>query len=151
MQKLSHAKIFYLGGNCMSCLFCKIVNGEIPASKIYEDEHCIAFLDIFPRAYGHALVITKEHYPTLDAIADAKLPPLLLAVKEVALLAKNRLGAQGYNLVSNNGEVSGQEVPHVHFHILPRFADSKIKFSFPPVLKDCKEQLAQIFRQYQQE
>ena len=134
----------------MSCLFCKIVKGEIPASKIYEDDHCLAFLDIFPRAYGHVLVITKEHYPTLDAVADAGLAPLLAAIKKVALLAKDRLGAQGYNLISNNGEISGQEVPHVHFHILPQFADARVKLAFPPVREDCKEQLAQIHSRYQQ-
>lgn len=106
--------------NDPSCVFCKIVAGEIPAQRVFEDDAVLAFLDIGPLAEGHLLVIPKPHYVTLDemspdavAAVTGRLPGLARAVLRVT-------GASGYNILQNNGRVSGQAVFHVHFHIIPR-------------------------------
>ncbi len=128
------------------CIFCKIVNGEVPAYKVYEDEKTVAFLDIFPRAYAHTLVVPKKHFETIDEMDEEYLAALIKSVKNVAKLLKEKLNAEGYNIVSNNGRASGQEVMHVHIHILPRFENDNIKFEFPDVIEEYKEKLEEIHR-----
>lgn len=103
------------------CVFCDIVAGKIPAAKIYEDESCLAFLDIAPVMPGHILVIPKNHYIDMETIPAADLVPLILVVKKIGALVKDRLGAPAYNININNGEAAGQIVPHLHFHIIPRY------------------------------
>jgi histidine triad (HIT) family protein len=104
-------------------IFSKIIRGEIPCHRIYEDDHVLAFLDIFPLSRGHVLVIPKEEASTLDELSQeagaalgAVLPRLGRAVREVT-------GAPGYNVLQNNGKVAHQEVMHVHFHIIPKYED----------------------------
>jgi len=102
------------------CIFCKIIKGEIPASKVFEDEHVLAFLDIGPVSEGHCLVVPKDHYKRLD---DCPEEVAVAVVGKIGLIAKAILAAtdaQGYNLLSNNGRCAGQLVEHVHFHIIPR-------------------------------
>ena len=103
------------------CIFCKIAKGEIPATKIYEDNDTISFLDIAPVNKGHTLVITKNHYEILTNTPDQILNSLILATKKSANAVVRALNAEGYNLLMNNKKVSGQIVPHIHFHIIPRF------------------------------
>ncbi len=113
------------------CIFCKIVNGEIPSKTIYEDEHVMAFLDINPRSVGHTLLIPKNHYETFEDIPDSEYEYIMKGIKKVLDILKP-LNYDGYNILCNNKEVAGQEVPHVHFHIIPRYKDEKtipIKFS----------------------
>lgn len=104
------------------CIFCQIIAGELPARKIYEDEHALAFLDIAAWHRGHALVVTKRHVP--DLITG---PPSLIeiapAVDHVARLLNHRLAADGINVLSSAGEVAGQTVFHMHMHVVPRYAD----------------------------
>ncbi|ABO35640.1 histidine triad (HIT) protein [Methanococcus maripaludis C5] len=102
------------------CIFCDIVKGDIPARIIYEDDKFLAFMDAFPRAVGHTLIIPKEHFETFDEL------PKELACEMMAVIHKivkklEKLEMDGYNLLNNNKQVSGQEVPHVHFHIIPRY------------------------------
>jgi len=100
------------------CLFCKIIAGEIPSSKVYEDDKILAFRDINPQAPSHILVIPKEHIPSLDGVtADnaATVAHLFTKIPEIA--AKEGL-KNGYRLVSNCGPDACQTVPHLHFHIL---------------------------------
>ncbi len=106
----------------MDCLFCAIVDGEIPAKKIYEDEATLAFLDINPWQDGHALVIPKRHVEDFltDDEALAEAGP---AIARVGRLLKDRLGAAACNVLANCGAVSGQEVFHAHAHVIPRYAD----------------------------
>jgi len=111
----------------MDCIFCKIIAGEIPAKKIYEDENVLSFLDISPVNYGHALVIPKKHYPDLLSADEATLTELILAIKKIAPALIDSASASGFNLNLNNGEVAGQVVNHLHFHIIPRFADDGLK------------------------
>ena len=99
------------------CLFCKIVAGEIPSNKVYEDEQCLAFRDINPQAKVHILVIPKEHIPAFSAINEenASLAAHILVV--AAKVAKQE-GLESYRIVSNCGPDAGQTVEHLHFHIL---------------------------------
>ncbi|HCA88037.1 MAG TPA: HIT family protein [Streptomyces sp.] len=107
----------------MDCLFCRIVAGEIPSMKVYEDEFAFAFLDISPWQTGHALVVPKRH--STDALEDeAALGEVAHAVVTVANLLKERLGASAVNLLSNAGSDAGQEVFHTHVHVIPRYPDN---------------------------
>ena len=105
------------------CLFCRIVAGEIPAKQIHSDDASIAFLDIAPWQRGHALVVPRRHVS--DVLSDETiLVEIAPAIFQVGNLLKQRLGATACNILTNAGEDSGQEVFHVHAHILPRYADS---------------------------
>lgn len=102
------------------CVFCQIVSQEIPAYKVYEDEKTLAFLDSHPTSLGHTLVVSKSHYANLEEINDEDLASLMLAVKKVGRLLKDKLGVAGYNVNENNDPVAGQIVNHLHFHVIPR-------------------------------
>jgi len=102
-------------------IFTKIVAGEIPSTRIYEDESTFAFLDIAPNALGHTLVIPKEPFENIYEIPDDVLSRVMSTVKKVSIAAKAGLGADGIKIFMNNGEAAGQDVFHVHFHVVPRF------------------------------
>ncbi|RFA94907.1 HIT family protein [Pyrobaculum aerophilum] len=106
----------------MDCIFCKIIRGEAPAWKVYEDEEFVVILDKYPASYGHVLVVSKKHFTN---IVDA---PVELAARgfEIAIrLAKAwaKLGAPGVNIVTNAGRSAGQAVFHLHIHVIPRWGD----------------------------
>jgi len=103
------------------CIFCKIVAKEIPSTIIYEDEHVLAFMDIGPIIKGHALVVSKAHYDPVTETPDDVLAKLHQAAKRIARAQVNGLGADGVNIMQNNGKAAGQEVPHIHVHVIPRF------------------------------
>lgn len=105
------------------CIFCKIVAGEIPSYKIYEDEHVYGFLDINPVGPGHTLLIPKVHSENLLESSDEHVDELMRAVKKVAPSILKAVGSEGFNLVNNYGAIAGQTVFHTHFHIIPRFPD----------------------------
>lgn len=101
------------------CLFCKIIRNEIPATKVYEDDHCLAFRDIDPKAPSHVLVIPKEHYGSIHEVPAEKsdlLAHLMRAASEV--VQSEGLVDDGYRLVINSGENGGQLVNHIHVHVL---------------------------------
>lgn len=107
----------------MDCLFCSIIEGDIPSRRIYEDDDSYAFLDIGPWQVGHTLVIPKRH--TADVLEDERtLGELAPAVHTVGNLLKERLGASAVNVLSNAGADSGQEVFHSHVHLIPRYPES---------------------------
>jgi histidine triad (HIT) family protein len=103
------------------CLFCKIASGEIPSDNVHEDSHFLAFLDINPRNPGHTLVIPKKHYETIMEMPDSELGDLMVMVKKVALAVKESMKADGVSVGQSNGRASGQVIPHVHFHVIPRY------------------------------
>jgi len=105
----------------MASIFTKIINRELPAQILYEDERFIAILDINPVNYGHALVITKAEFPDFDALDPKLLGPLFETVQHVARAVVNGTGAQAYNVMTSNGRAAGQEIAHLHIHIIPRF------------------------------
>ena len=106
----------------MSCIFCKIIKGVIPAEKIYADKKVLAFLDIKPVNPGHTLIIPKSHYSNLEEIPEEDLCSLIKACKIVGQKIINGLKVTGYNLTENNNPIAGQIIPHIHFHLIPRQA-----------------------------
>ncbi|MBI4019686.1 MAG: HIT family protein [Candidatus Aenigmarchaeota archaeon] len=103
------------------CIFCKIAKGHIPAKKVYEDESVMAFLDINPRNPGHTLVIPKGHYETLFDMPPREAAGLFERVRNIAVSVKESMTADGISISQSNGKAAGQVVPHMHFHIIPRF------------------------------
>ena len=111
----------------MDCIFCKIIAGEIPSYKVYEDEHTLAILDINPVNPGHSLVLPKKHLKNIEEADEQILCRLMVTVKRVGLSLKNNLAAAGYNVLENNGPVAGQIVPHLHLHVTPRLSGDGLK------------------------
>lgn len=105
----------------MDCIFCKIINKEIPNYTVYEDDQVLAFLDIFPHAIGHTVVIPKVHAHDLMELGDDYIAPLFAAVKKVQAKLQAGLNPEGFTVGWNHGEVAGQAVPHLHVHVLPRW------------------------------
>jgi histidine triad (HIT) family protein len=106
-----------------NCIFCKIAAGEIPSQTIYEDEDFRAILDLGPATKGHTLILPKEHAANLFELSDetaAKLTPL---ARKLGKQLVEKLGADGLNVIQNNGEVAGQTVMHYHLHLIPRYKD----------------------------
>lgn len=102
------------------CVFCKIVNNELPAARVYEDEELLAFLDIKPESKGHLLLIPKKHKAMLEDLSEAEFLHLASVLKRLANNLLRKTEYRAYNLVLNNGAEAGQEIAHFHFHIIPR-------------------------------
>ena len=100
------------------CLFCRIIRGEIPSTKVYEDENCFAFRDIQPQAPTHILVVPKEHIPSVAELTAENAAAAARGLEAVAAIAKEEGLTGGYRVISNVGEDAGQSVKHLHFHIL---------------------------------
>jgi|TARA_B100001971_G_C18217064_1_gene554583 histidine triad (HIT) family protein len=113
------------------CVFCKIIKGDIPSTKLYEDENILAFLDIMPANKGHTLVIPKKHYETLTDVPVDELEKLTKELQKITVAVVKATNAEGFNVVMNNKEVAGQVVPHAHFHIVPRFPNDGMAFKWP--------------------
>ena len=107
----------------MPSIFTRIINGEIPCHRVYEDDHVIAFLDIGPVSRGHVLVVPKEERVRLDQLSDASAAALGRALRIVAAAVVKATGCVDYNVLQNNGAAAHQAVMHVHFHIIPKYAD----------------------------
>lgn len=110
----------------MDCIFCKIIEGELPSAKVYEDKRIVAFLDINPINKGHTLIIPKEHYNNLNEIPLDLLKELIVVIQKLSRPVMEVVGADGFNLGFNNGQAAGQIVDHVHFHIIPRFKNDNL-------------------------
>ena len=121
-----------------NCVFCAIAAGEIPSFKIYEDEFALAYLDINPFTKGHTLVIPKAHSAGIADTPDETLAAIIARVKKVAAHLKATLPCDGFNILQNNGAAAGQTVPHLHFHIVPRFADAEGGAVFAPHAGDME-------------
>jgi len=102
------------------CIFCKIVDGQIPSAKIYEDGQVLAFLDIGPLSDGHTLVVPKKHFERLHDCPGELLGKVCECLGKIAKAVSDGVGSDGYNVLCNNGRAAGQLVDHVHFHIIPR-------------------------------
>lgn len=112
------------------CIFCKIIAGEIPSFRLYEDDDTFAFMDINPANEGHALVIPKEHAADVHAISDAAISATVMTAKRVAAAIEKTLSPEGINLVQANGPAAAQSVFHFHMHILPRRKDDGLKLNW---------------------
>ncbi|MBS3097805.1 HIT family protein [Candidatus Woesearchaeota archaeon] len=114
----------------IDCIFCKIVKGEIPSTKIYEDQLIIALLDIAPANKGHCLVMPKNHYETLLDLPEEDLSDLFFVAKKVSKAISLALGNKGYNILMNNDKTAGQLVPHAHVHVIPRFKGDRVNLGW---------------------
>ena len=125
------------------CVFCKIVSGDIPSMRVYEDEDCIAIMDINPATPGHVLVVPKIHMTDLTEMEEALAGRLLMVAKRIGMRQKERLGADGFNVVQNNGRAAGQTVLHFHIHVIPRYQHGPQMVAWEPT-QPSREQLSEI-------
>jgi len=109
-----------------NCVFCRIIRGEIPADKVYEDGHILAFLDIAPLNKGHTLVIPKEHFFSVTETPPELLAAIMQAAARIGAAMMRAVDADGFNLILSNGACAGQVVQHTHLHVVPRFPDDGI-------------------------
>jgi histidine triad (HIT) family protein len=121
------------------CIFCKIVAGELPATIVGEDERTISFMDIAPATRGHALVIPRAHSADLLSIDAEDLAAVGLAAQRLAIRAKERLGADGVNLLNACGAVAFQTVFHFHIHVIPRYEGDSLRLPWVPAPGDSQE------------
>jgi histidine triad (HIT) family protein len=130
------------------CIFCKIVAGAIPSSKVHEDAVCLAIMDIGPLAEGHVLLIPKSHAETIDQLDAKEAGEMLKNLPRLVTAVRNATGCQGVNVLQNNGRAAHQLVPHVHFHIIPRNAGDEFHFNWPakPYLPGRMEQVLAAIR-----
>ena len=127
-----------------NCVFCKIIRAELPCSKLYEDELVIAFLDIAPFNFGHALIVPKDHHHSCTTLPEEYLKQIMLVGNKIAVAQMRALKAEGFNFILNNGPCAGQEVPHVHLHVIPRFVDDQPIFRASKKKYDNNSQMQNI-------
>jgi histidine triad (HIT) family protein len=120
-------------GHDPSCIFCRIVRGEIPSSKVLETEHALAFLDLNPVNPGHLLVVPKVHHADLSELPDDVAAETARLIPRLSRAIRAATGADGLNLVVNNGKVAGQTVFHGHWHLIPRHTDDAVRWPWPHV------------------
>jgi diadenosine tetraphosphate (Ap4A) HIT family hydrolase len=119
------------------CVFCRIVRGSAPGTKVYENEEVLVFMDIKPITRGHMLVIPKKHAELLTEVDDMLLGEMFRAAKKMAIaLKKSKLGCRGVNYIVADGAEAGQEVFHVHIHVVPRYRGDGFGFRMPPDYED---------------
>lgn len=123
------------------CLFCQIVDGEVPSYTVYEDDETLAFLDVNPVSAGHTLVIPKRHAEHLTGMDERTTEAVFQTVNKVASAVETGLEPDGINLLQNNGKAAGQEIDHVHVHVIPRFEGDGFQFAFDS--KELEEDIAE--------
>lgn len=131
------------------CIFCKIANGEIPAKTLYEDESFRVILDLGPATKGHALILPKEHYANIYELPEETAAGVMKLAKKMAGIMTDKLKADGFNLVQNNGEAAGQTVMHFHLHLIPRYENDEQHILWQPgtatqeELEELRKQIAE--------
>ena len=128
-----------------NCIFYKIANGEIPSTTLYEDEDFRVILDLGPATRGHALLLPKNHFANLFELDDETAQKAILVAKKMAGKMKDALGADGFNLVQNNGEAAGQTVFHFHMHLIPRYENDNAGILWEPG-ETTPEDMAEVKR-----
>ena len=126
------------------CVFCKIIRGEIPCSKVYEDDLILAFLDIAPFNIGHTVIIPKDHQNSITTLDEIYANRIIKIAPKIGVALMRTINAEGFNLFLNNGSVAGQTVWHCHMHVLPRFAGDKVVISSEPQKYDSMDQMAEL-------
>lgn len=131
-----------------NCIFCKIANGEIPAATLYEDEDFRVILDLGPASKGHALILPKQHAANLFELPDELAAKVMPLAKQVASKLQKGLGADGINVVQNNGEAAGQTVFHFHLHLIPRYQNDTVNVTWTPgtLTEEDKQEILNLFQ-----
>ena len=114
------------------CIFCKIASGRLPSCKVYEDAHSLAFMDIAPIIRGHTLVVPKEHVESLTDAPAEMLEKLIVVAQNIARAQLKAFKADGINIIQANGRATGQTVPHLHIHVIPRFDSDGHHWNWKP-------------------
>jgi histidine triad (HIT) family protein len=127
------------------CLFCKIIAGEIPSTRIYEDERTVAFMDINPATRGHLLVVPREHTRDLLSVGPEDLAAVAATAQKLAEVVPERLGADGVNLLNSCGRAAWQTVFHFHLHLIPRYAGDPLRLPWTPEPGD-RDEIAEAAR-----
>ena len=127
------------------CLFCRIVSGEIPSTRVDEDDRTVTFMDINPATRGHVLVVPREHATDLHAIAPEDLAAVAQAAQKIASVMPERLGADGVNLLNSCGRAAWQTVFHFHMHVIPRYEADPLRLPWTPEPGD-REAIAEAAR-----
>ncbi|WP_026492861.1 MULTISPECIES: HIT family protein [unclassified Butyrivibrio] len=122
-----------------NCIFCKLANGEIPTNSIYEDEKFNVILDNGPATKGHCLILPKDHYANLFELPEDTAAEAMKLAKKLAAKLKDKLSADGLNLVQNNGAAAGQTVHHFHLHIIPRYENDGQHILWKPTEPSAEE------------
>ena len=126
------------------CVFCKIIRGEIPCCKVYEDDLILAFLDIAPFNIGHTVIIPKDHQNSITTLDEIYANRIIKMAPKIGVALMRTINAEGFNLFLNNGSVAGQTVWHCHMHVLPRFAGDKVVISSEPQKYDSMDQMSEL-------
>ena len=126
------------------CVFCKIIRGEIPCCKVYEDDLILAFLDIAPFNLGHTVIIPKDHQNSITTLDEIYANRITKMAPKIGVALMRTINAEGFNLFLNNGSVAGQTVWHCHMHVLPRFAGDKVVISSEPMKYDSMDQMSEL-------
>jgi histidine triad (HIT) family protein len=121
------------------CLFCKIVAGDIPSARVYEDDRTVAFMDINPGTRGHLLVVPREHAADVHAIDPEDLKAVAMTAKTMAQRVRDKLGADGVNLLNSTGSAAWQTVHHFHLHVIPRYENDPLRLPWHPAPGDRDE------------
>lgn len=121
-----------------NCIFCKIAHHEIGGKVLYEDDVCMAFLDLSQATNGHTLVIPKKHYDNVLDVDQQTLSHMMNVVQKIAKKLQNKLGALGFNVITNMNEIAGQSVHHFHIHIIPRYQEDE---GFKAIYQDRSDQV----------
>lgn len=137
------------------CIFCKIIKGEIPFQKVYEDDDVLAFLDVNPVEKGHTLIITKEHYIDILEIPEELLKKAYSVTQKLTKVISKVFEVEGFNILQNNGTKAGQTVSHYHIHIIPRYREFKLCLGVGPIKSEeeirdhdlCNREVAQLIRE----
>lgn len=123
----------------MDCVFCRIRDGQIPSTRVYEDERTIAFMDINPATRGHTLVIPRAHVQDVHEIETEELQAVAAMAQRIAALAREKLGADGVNLLNSNGPAAWQTVFHFHMHVIPRYSGDPLRLPWKPAPGDMDD------------
>ena len=127
------------------CIFCKIIAGELPCSPVYEDNDVLAFLDVAPIMPGHVLVIPREHHDPITATPDDDLARCIAIVKKLVAAQQEALGTDGASINQSNGTCAGQVVPHLHFHVIPRY--DAVPFTWESGSYESNDEMSRIARE----
>ncbi|MBR2434076.1 MAG: HIT family protein [Lentisphaeria bacterium] len=122
-----------------NCIFCKIIAGEIPSVKVYEDELVYAFLDIGPINFGHTLVIPKEHHTSVATVPENIAGRMFLVGSRLGVAMRRAMNADGFNLHLSDGTVAGQVVMHAHLHVVPRWVDDQFHWNWRQLAYESDE------------
>lgn len=126
------------------CVFCRIISGELPCAKVYEDDKILAFLDLAPARAGHTLLAPRLHAATLLDMAPGQGEALVQGMRAIGRVLRSELGAEGFNCIQNNFPAAGQVVMHLHWHIIPRFTGDNLGLAWKPGRYPNRDEMAAL-------